>query len=70
MVPDMAAPAESPEVVGVVIRGVAVDVVTLKPAISAAPLALPPVAIEHEPAEPRPPMRLHTRFPTVAYPVA
>ena len=51
MVPDMAAPAESLEVVVGVIRGVAVDVVNLQPAIPAAPLAAPIVTIEHEPAE-------------------
>ena len=51
MVPDMATPAESRQIAGVVIRGVAVDVVTLKPAIPAAPLTPPSVALEHEPAE-------------------
>ena len=51
MVPDMAPSAVGRQVVRGVIRGVAVDVVNLQPAIPAAPLAAPIVTIEHEPAE-------------------
>ena len=51
MVPDMAAPAESLEVVVGVIRGIAVPVMYFEPAIPAAPLAAPAVPIEDEAAE-------------------
>ena len=65
MVPDMAAPTESLEVVGVIMSGSGfpVPVMYFEPAIPAAPLAPPPVPIKHGPAEPRPSVSRHPRLP-------
>ena len=54
MRPYVAAAAEGEQVVRPIVGGVAVRVVRLKPAGPAAPLAAPPVTIEHRAPEPHP----------------
>ena len=60
---DMAASAQSSQVAGVVVAGVAADMVNLKRAGSAAArmLAPPPIPIEREPTKPRPSVRREPR---------
>lgn len=55
MVANVTAPAECQQPRRVRVAGVTVDVVNLQSAEPAAALAPPPVTVEHEPADPRPP---------------
>ena len=59
MRPYVAAAAEGEQVVRPIVGGVAVRVVRLKPAGPAAPLAAPPVTIEHRAPEPHPGTRCY-----------